>query len=97
MFDLFNRKTAKDFAAEAKERYGVPVPTPWPQAPEPDDAVDKPAYQIGKTEDGQVTFRMGTDTNWTQLTMNNEGVRSLIRMLEAAMDDDEAQGETKDA
>jgi hypothetical protein len=41
---------------------------------------DDPVYQVGKTLDGSVTLRMG----YTTLTMSEAGVDSLIRLLEAA-------------
>lgn len=45
---------------------------------------DQPCYQVGKTEDGSTTLRLGTAQTFTTLTMNNQGVDTLIRMLEAA-------------
>jgi len=39
-----------------------------------------PMYQIGKTQDGLTTLRIG----YTTLTMTDVGVDALIRMLEAA-------------
>ena len=52
---------------------------------EPDDKdPPAPAYQIGKTEDGRVTLRLGGTYGVSTLTMNNAGVDNLIRMLEAA-------------
>jgi hypothetical protein len=44
-----------------------------------------PVYQIGKTEDGMVTLKMG----YTTLTMTNGGVDQLIRILEAAKEPEE--------
>jgi hypothetical protein len=44
-----------------------------------------PVYQIGKTEDGMITLRMG----YTTLTMTNGGVDQLIRILEAAKEPEE--------
>lgn len=70
--------------------YNLPTPKlvpPMPSVKEPvEDA--KPCYQVGKTEDGRVTLRMGTDTSWSQVVMNNAGVDVLIAMLEAARDPD---------
>jgi hypothetical protein len=43
-----------------------------------------PAYQVGKTEDGRITLRLGGSYGISTLTMNNAGVDNLIRMLEAA-------------
>ncbi len=83
MFDLFGKKTAKDFLQEAKDTYSVPEePVPLiPLVPEDNNA---PTYQIGKTEDGRVTFRIGNYSGGSTLIMNNAGVDTLIKMLEAA-------------
>ena len=47
-----------------------------------------PVYQIGKTIDGSITLRIG----YTTLTMSDADVDTLIRMLEAAK---ENNGENK--
>ena len=47
---------------------------------------NEPAYQVGKTEDGKVTLQMGGMYGTTTITMTDAGVRQLIRMLEAAME-----------
>ena len=47
---------------------------------EPPEADEGPVYQVGKTLDGSITLRMG----YTTLTMSEAGVDSLIRLLEAA-------------
>lgn len=44
----------------------------------------EPAYQVGKTEDGRVTLRLGGQYGFSTLTMTDAGVDNLIRMLEAA-------------
>lgn len=67
--------------------YNLPKPKLVPPMPE----VEKPsptAYLVGKTEDGRVTLRMGTDHQWSQISMNNAAVDQLIAMLEAAKDPD---------
>lgn len=67
--------------------YNLPTPKvvpPMPEVKEDDEESSRPAYQVGRTDDGRVTLRMGTDYQWTQVTMNDDGVDSLIRMLEAA-------------
>jgi hypothetical protein len=51
---------------------------------EPEEKIPGPAYQVGKTEDGRVTLRLGGPYGYSTLTMNNAGVNNLIRMLEAA-------------
>lgn len=80
MFDLFKRKTAKEFMDEAKETYSVPE-VPKVETPKRDNVV----YKIGKTEEGKITLSLG-DYSGTVVTMNNQGVDTLIRMLEAAKD-----------
>ena len=72
-FDFFRRRTAKELMQDAEERYPVPkIPMP--------SADKEPAYQVGKTEDGMTTLRVG----YTTLTMTEAGVNQLIRMLEAS-------------
>jgi hypothetical protein len=75
-FDFFRRRTAKELMQTAEERYVAPIPGPMDKAP---------VYQIGKTEDGMVTLKMG----YTTLTMTNGGVDQLIRILEAAKEPEE--------
>ena len=55
-------------------------------------AKNEPAYQVGKTEEGKITLQLGGSNGFSRLTMNDAGVRQLIRMLEAAMEvtDDDA-------
>jgi hypothetical protein len=45
-----------------------------------------PCYQIGVSKDSRVTLRLGDGTYYSTLTMTNEGVDRMIRMLEAAKD-----------
>jgi hypothetical protein len=75
-FDFFRRRTAKELMKTAEERYVAPIPSTLEKAP---------VYQIGKTEDGMITLRMG----YTTLTMTNDGVDQLIRILEAAKEPEE--------
>jgi hypothetical protein len=75
-FDFFRRRTAKELMQQAEEQYVAPIPSPMEKAP---------VYQIGKTEDGMVTLKMG----YTTLTMTNGGVDQLIRILEAAKEPEE--------
>ena len=48
----------------------------------------RPAYQVGKTEDGKVTLQLGGLYGAPIITMTNTGVRQLIRMLESAMENE---------
>jgi hypothetical protein len=43
-----------------------------------------PVYQVGKTATGRVSMRLGNAHQYTTITMNNQGVDTLIRILEAA-------------
>ena len=54
---------------------------------------DKAAYSIGRTEQGKTTFTIGADGYRSTLTMTDAGCRQLIRMLEAAMYNEEHAGE----
>ena len=74
-FNFFRRRTAKEYMETAAETYEVP------QVSLPNT---EPAYQVGKTEDGKTTLRIGYST----LTMTNAGVDQLMRMLTAAKEND---------
>jgi hypothetical protein len=56
-----------------------PMPTVAPPTNELD--VAQPPYTIGKNDSGNIQFRMRTDYGSTWLTMNDEGVISLIEDL----------------
>jgi hypothetical protein len=79
MFNLFGRKTAKDFVAEAKETYSVPKPAPVPEHEQ------KEFYRVGRTDDGCTTLTMLGINGYGSmtLTMNREACEQMIRMLEA--------------
>jgi hypothetical protein len=81
MFNLFGRKTAKDFMAEAKETYSVPEVPPV-SVPKQEQ---KEFYRVGRTDDGCTTLTMlGIDGYGSMtLTMNREACEQMIRMLEA--------------
>ena len=51
----------------------------------------QPAYQVGLTPDGRVTLRVGSSYYDSTLTMTSEGVRHLIRVLEAAIPEYEVE------
>lgn len=55
---------------------------------------DKTIYSIGRTEQGKVTLTVGMNGYNTTLTMTDAGCRQLIRVLEAAMHDEDNTGET---
>lgn len=81
MFNLFGRKTAKDFEAQAKETYSVPevepVSVPTPKS--------KEYYRVGRTDDGKTTLTMMSSDGYGSmtLTMNREACEQMIRMLES--------------
>ena len=71
MFDMFrSRKEQMEEYAKA-----IAPPEPPPQSP---------AYEVGKTTEGDTTLRIG----YTTLTMTRAGVEQLIRILEAAIKDE---------
>lgn len=81
MFDLFKKKTAKDFISEVNETYGLPEPVKVPPMPE----VEKDPitfYRIGLTDNNRVSFQMG----YSEITMNANGINTMIKMLESARD-----------
>jgi hypothetical protein len=81
MFNLFGRKTVKDFEAEAKETYAVPEVTPPKKE-------HKEFYRVGRTDNGCTTLTMMSHDGFGSLTltMNREACEQMIRMLEATFD-----------
>jgi len=90
MFSFFKKKTPAEKLLDAI----IPKPTALPPLPERQVEADQPVYQIGKTPNGKTTLRMQNNYGHTTLTMNNDGVDQLIRMLEAAKDLDEDKEDT---
>jgi hypothetical protein len=83
MFNLFGRKTVKDFEAEAKETYSVPeVSSPKKE--------QKEFYRVGRTDDGYTTLTMIDRSGYGSLTltMNQEACEQMIRMLKATFSED---------
>jgi hypothetical protein len=80
MFNLFGRKTVKDFEAEAKETYSVPEVDPVSEPKK-----HKEFYRVGRTDDGYTTLTMIDRSGYGSmtLTMNQEACEQMIRMLEA--------------
>lgn len=83
MFNLFGRRTVKDFEAEAKETYSVPE-VPSVKVPK----TQKEYYRVGRTDDGFTTLTMmgGDGYGHITLTMNREACEQMIRMLESTFD-----------
>ena len=86
MFNLFGRKTAKDFVAEAKETYSVPEVAPI-DVPKK----DREFYRVGRTEEGRTTLTMIDSGGYGSLTltMTREACEQMIRMLEATFVNEE--------
>jgi hypothetical protein len=85
MFNLFGRKTVKDFVAEAKETYSVPEVKPI-DVPKK----SKEHYRVGRTDDGYTTLTMmsGDGYGSMTLTMNREACEQMIRMLQSTFQED---------
>lgn len=81
MFNLFGRKTVKDFEVQAKKTYAVPeaaaVTVPKKE--------HKEYYRVGRTDDGYTTLTMisGDGYGSMTLTMNREACEQMIRMLQS--------------
>ena len=60
-----------------------PVKTVVTPLPPPEDVA---VYQVGKTEAGKITLRLGSGYSTGVLTMNDAGVLKLIDMLETAVE-----------
>jgi hypothetical protein len=89
MFDLFRRRTAKDFMEEAKENYIVPKVKPI-EIPKTVKKEQKEYYCVGRTDDGMTTLTMIADDGYTSmtLTMNQSACEQMIRMLRATYDEE---------
>jgi hypothetical protein len=83
MFNLFGRKTVKDFEAEAKETYSVPEVKSIDAPKEP-----KENYRVGCTADGMTTLTLMDNALTMTLTLNQAGCKQLIRMLESTFIDE---------
>ena len=83
MFNLFGRKTVKDFEAEAKETYAVPEVEPPKK--------DREFYRVGRTEEGRTTLTMIDSSGYGSLTltMNREACEQMIRMLESTFEQEQ--------
>jgi len=78
MFNPFKKPLVEELIDNIKEAGTVTVPE--------QPRVEQPAYQIGKTESGKTTLRIGGEWSGGMLTMNDVGVLKLIEMLEATLD-----------
>ena len=84
MFNLFGRKTVKDFEAEAKETYSANRDTRMNKFLE-DYVKSEPKenYRVGCTADGMITLTLMDNALTMTLTLNQAGCKQMIRMLEA--------------
>lgn len=79
MFNLFGRKTAKDFLEQAKETYSAlpevtPVSVPRKEINE--------YYRVGHTTDGETTLTLMANGGASMtLTMSPDACEQMIRML----------------
>ena len=74
MFNLFGKRTAKEFLEEAKETYILP------KEEKPKQSISY--YRIGLTDDNRVSFTIRYD----EITMNVQGVDDLIAQLQLFRD-----------
>lgn len=87
MFDLFRRKTAKEYLDESKDAsnvYNLPKPKAVPPMPEVKPPEEKPAkiyYRLGLTDNNRVAFSMG----YSEITMNRAGCQQMIDQIEFFM------------
>jgi hypothetical protein len=75
MFNIFKKKPV---ALDNEPVKTVVTPLPPPR--------DVAVYQVGKTEAGKITLRLGDGYSAGVLTMNDTGVLKLIDLLEAAIE-----------
>lgn len=76
MFNLFGKRTAKEFLEEAKETYTVPKEEKTKEQP------SISYYRIGLTNDNRVSFTIRYD----EITMSVQGVDDLIAQLQLFRD-----------
>lgn len=84
--DAFKRYKGPDYNGRGGNGY-QPLPQ-LEEIPVPITKEDRALYTVGTTNDGQIQLTVGYPTSIT-LTMNNAGVRQMIKLLEAAMTEEE--------
>ena len=83
MFDLFNRRTAKDYLKEAEDTYKVTPPKTSP---------NNELYRIGTTDDGRTTLTvMSTDGFSITMSMTPAACERMIRMIRSTYIGDESE------
>lgn len=99
MFNIFGRRTTKDFMEEAKETYSLPEPKQIPPMPEiakpKDDNPGPTPYTVGPTPSGDVAIRIQAKDGFSMtMVMNSVATRQFIRVLEAAISEEDKDVET---
>jgi hypothetical protein len=82
MFDFFSRKEAEKAAKEIMEDFKFPEPVREKTSDEQD------WYRVGYTNDGRTTLTLLNGPASMTLTMNEDGVKRLIKMLESTLPQD---------
>ena len=80
MFNFFSPSTAKDYQLKSAGDYKMTTPRV--------DEVNIPSkhtYSVGIDNDGNTALKLQNNFGTTTLTLNEHGVRQLIRMLEATL------------
>jgi hypothetical protein len=85
MFNLFGKRTAKDFVEEAKETYLLPEAVEEIKVPEDPKLNANANYTIGVNEHGCTQLRMQLEYGSATLTMNDAGTIDLIEDLAHAL------------
>ena len=79
MFDLFSKKAAEKVAKEIMEDLKIPEPIREKTSDEQD------WYRVGCTNDGRTTLTLLNGPASMTLTMNEDRLRQLIKLLEATL------------
>ncbi len=85
MFDLFPKKEVEKVAKEIVEDLKTPEPVREKTSDEQD------WYRVGYTNDGRTTLTLLNGPASMTLTMNEDGVKRLIKMLESTLPQDYVQ------
>lgn len=84
MFDLFRRRTAKEFIDEAKDMYNVPhnyMPTAATEQS------DTGSWTVG-SDNGSVVIKISSGTGHTMtMTLPPKDAKKLVRMINSAMEE----------
>lgn len=87
MFGPFFKRDRQEYTPSFEETNNPSqIDLPKMTSPKEDNS---PVYQVGRTLDNRITLRIGDNYSHSTLIMNEEGVRRLIRLLEATLLEDE--------